>query len=311
MDDKQLLYKPAIRPWLVILKIMATVVIAEILIMLFFANAPMPELGAFELVFVDGIMLGILVAPMLYYILLVPLRNRMLDEQNTRLVLHDPLTGLPRTELFREMVRHEINLAVREAYCVSLLIIDPARLTEINQTMGHEAGDRILRQVAERIGLAVRDSDSIARLSGDEFGVLLHHADIEQLKKIEAKVRKAISEPFTIDEQKVHISCVSGAAVFPDHALGADDLVKRASMALNRAKQEHMPCGLFHAEDESAACLRIKVYGELREVIKSGQLALYYQPKVILESGQVAGVEALARWIGKHGRSPGEFIPLA
>ena len=113
--------------------------------------------------------------------------------------------------------------------------------------MGHEAGDRILKQVAERIGSAVRDSDSIARLSGDEFGVLLHHADIEQLKKIEAKVRKAIGEPFNIDEQKVHISCVSGAAVFPDHASGADDLVKRASMALNRAKQEHMPCSLFLA----------------------------------------------------------------
>ncbi len=293
------------------LKVMLTIIIAEAIIMELFEFAPMPDLNNYELAALDALLLGISVAPALYFLLLVPLQRQALTEQEAQFVMYDTLTDLPRRELFRELVEHEISVARREPYSAAMIVIDPSHLSGINQSFGYKIGDDLLAQLAGRIKSTVRESDIVARLSGDEFGVLLPDTNASLVTDLVEKIGKALEEPFEIDDIHLDITTVMGVSVFPDHAESAGDLIRRANMARNRAKQEKRPHAVYDVQDESASHQRLVIFGQLRNAIKGEELETYYQPKISLSSQTVSGVETLVRWTGEHGQSPALFIPLA
>ncbi len=299
------------KPWRIMIKVMLTIIVAEAIIMELFELVPMPELNNYQLAALDALLLGISVAPALYYLLLLPLQRKSLSEQQTEFVMYDVLTGLPRRELFRELVEHEISVARREPYCAAMIVIDPSRLSGINQTFGYKVGDELLCQLAARIQSTVRASDIVSRLSGDEFGVLLPDTDINHVDFIVDKISYALDKPFEVDDIQLDISTAMGISLFPDHADSAGDLIRRANMARNRAKKEKSDYTIYDIQDESASHKRLVMFGQLRNAIKENRLELYYQPKVFLSDQKVSGVEALVRWGGEHGQSPAVFIPLA
>ena len=298
-------------PWRIMLKVMLSVIVVEACIMLLFAALPLSHLTAFELAALDALLLGVIVAPALYFLLLLPLQRQSVGEERAHMAMYDTLTGLPRRELFRELLAHEISKARREPYNAALFVIDPCHLSEINQTLGYRVGDKVLVQLTQRLQLTLRESDFISRLSGDEFGVLLPSADIGVLNKVVMKINAALEEPFNVNGIDVDIDVVMGVAIFPDHADAASDLIRRANMACNKAKLEKASYAIYDVEDESISHQRLDTFNQLRSAIKAGELELYYQPKIDLNSGAVAGVEALARWTGEHGKPPSVFIPIA
>jgi len=296
-------------PWRIMLKVMLAVVVAEAVIMGFFAIFPLPALNEYELAALDAFLLGIFVAPALYFFLLLPLQRQTISEQKAHFAMYDSLTGLPGRELFRELTEHEISKARRGPYCVAMIVIDPSHLSGINQSFGYKVGDELLSQLAKRIQSALRESDIISRLSGDEFGVLLHHTDIKLVNRIIAKINAVLEEPFKIGDVHLDIVNVMGVSVFPDHADTASDLIRRANIARNRAKQEKVSCAVYDIQDESASHQRLVIFGQLRKAIKANELELCYQPKISLKNEEISGVEALVRWIGEYGRPPSVFIP--
>ncbi|MES0371512.1 MAG: bifunctional diguanylate cyclase/phosphodiesterase [Mariprofundaceae bacterium] len=303
--------KSTISPWHIMLKVVLTIVIAEALIMTLFTFFSLPYLDSFEYILIDTLLLAATASPFMYFFIILPLQKQTISDEKIHSILYDSLTTLPRRELFHEMVEHEINTAGREAYCVTLIIIDPTEFSGINQALGYQTGDEILHQIANRLKSTVRESDIVSRLSGDEFGILLPHADIEQTKIVEKKIRSSLDEPFKVGSVPISISSTMGISIFPDHADSADDLIKRANIARIKAKKEKRPCEVFDVQYESDPHQRLILFGQLREAIKQGKLELYYQPKIALESGSISGVEALVRWTGEDGQPPSVFIPLA
>ncbi len=304
-------HKTLTKPWQIMLMVMLSIIIVEAVVMLLFTVLPLPHLSVYELAALDALLLGIITAPALYFFLLLPLQRQAINEQKTHFSMYDMLTGLPRRELFSELVEHEISKARRQPYSAALIVIDPRRLSETNQIFGYMIGDGILTQLAERLQSSLRESDLVSRLSGDEFGVLLPCADIDTLNIVMVKINNALEEPFNVTGVDIDIDVVMGVAIFPDHADSASDLIRRANMARNIAKQEKISYAIYDAQEESASHQRLVTFNQLRSAIKAEELELYYQPKIHLDSGKVAGVEALARWTGEHGKPPSVFIPLA
>lgn len=303
--------KSQTEPWAIMLKVMLSIIMVEVMIMLLLAVLPLSDLSVLELPMLDALLLSIVIAPALYFFLFLPLKRQAVREQKSYFAMYDTLTGLPRRELFHELVAHEISKVRRQTYSAALVVIDPCRLSEINQTFGYKTGDEVLAQLTVRLKSTLRESDLISRLSGDEFGVFLLCADIEILNMVMVKINTALEEPFIVNGVDVDIDVVMGVAIFPDHADSASDLVRRADMARNRAKKERISYAVYDVEDESISHQRLVTFNQLRSAIKAGELELYYQPKIHLNSGEVAGVEALARWTGEHGKPPSVFIPIA
>ena len=293
------------------LKVLLIIIIAEAIIMLLFDVLPLSHLGEYELALLDALLLGISVAPVLYFFLLIPLQQQALSEQGIHFAMYDSLTGLPRRVLFHELVEHEISRARRDAFRAALIVIDPHGLSDINQTFGYPIGDKLLSLLAERLQSTLRESDIICRLSGDEFGVLLLCEDIRNVNKMAEKINAVFETPLTVNNIDVDIVVAMGVSVFPDHADSVSDLIRRANMALNRAKHDKASLAIYDIQDESVSHQRIVLFHQLREAVKNHELELYYQPKIHLNSGEVAGVEALLRWTGEHGKPPSVFIPVA
>ena len=298
-------------PWIVVVQIMATVIVVEVLIMLALPFM-LTEISKTGYALADALLLALIISPVLYYTMVIPLQQKSTLEERMRNQLHDSLTGLPKEPVFREMLEHEISAAKRGSYRISLISIDPARLAEINQVISYEAGDMILKQISERIRSACRESDVVSRISGDEFAIMLPCSNFEQVKVIEAKIRAVIDEPFMINNgTRIDINAVSGIAVYPDHASDAVSLIKHANMAMKRAKSEKIATAIYDESDDPSIHHRFKIFGELRAALLAGELELYYQPKMGIKLNTVKCVEALIRWTGEHGRPPSEFIPLA
>ena len=301
------------------MKIILVTVVAETFIMLLFIYMPPSGLSEFGIAILDGLLLGLLAAPAFYFLLIQPTRRATVIEQEDRLLLHDSLTGLPCEPLFQELVTHEIHEAIRELSCISLVVVDPKGLADINQEMGFQVGDQVLVHIAKAIQGVCRDSDmiaylnegSVARLKGDAFAILASHADLAGSRIVEEKIRHAVDAPFEVDGVAINIISTTGVAVYPDHADNAEDLVRYANSALAMAKQENLASVIYKEERSSAASRRIEILSRLRNAIANDQFELFYQPKVSMCSDQVCDVEALIRWMGEDGLSPAEFIPIA
>jgi diguanylate cyclase (GGDEF)-like protein/PAS domain S-box-containing protein len=226
---------------------------------------------------------------------------------------HDALTTLPNRNLLNDRLRQAILAAQRDHHSLALLVLDLDRFKEINDTLGHHYGDLLLKEIGPRLRAALRESDTVARLGGDEFAMLLPTADQEGAVMTAQKILQTLARPFALDELPLDVEASIGIALFPEHGLDAETILRRADVAMYMAKQAGSGYALYTSEHDQYSHRRLSLMGELRHAIERQQLFLHYQPTVHLKSGQVIGVEALLRW--KHPKyglvPPDQFIPLA
>jgi diguanylate cyclase (GGDEF)-like protein len=227
--------------------------------------------------------------------------------------LHDELTGLPNRKLL--IVSTEEALAeARQDERVGLFLLDLDRFKEVNDTMGHPVGDRLLQMVAHRLTHSVRPGDVVARLGGDEFAVLLPSIrDAHAAREVAARLRAALTEPVRLEGMTFDLDGSVGIALYPDHAPDFEMLLQRADVAMYLAKEGRTGVELYQADKDRNSPERLNLLGDLRRGLDNHELKLHYQPKVSLADGAVHGVEALLRWRHPvHGAiAPSEFIPLA
>jgi diguanylate cyclase (GGDEF)-like protein len=247
------------------------------------------------------------------FLLLFVLVNRI-SRRLRHQAQHDTLTGLPnRTALYRRVRRATARVRLRGG-TVGLLLIDLDRFKEVNDTLGHDHGDRLLRDVAERLRGALRRGDMLARLGGDEFAVLLRGLpDRGAAVELALRLTSALERPFVVRGVTVQLGASIGVALCPEHGTDVTTLVQRADVAMYEAKREHASVRVYDAARDPYSPDRLQRVGELRHAFEADELVLYYQPKVAVEDGSVTGVEALVRWEHpEHGLlPPAEFLPLA
>ncbi len=211
--------------------------------------------------------------------------------------LHDDLTGLPNRTLFGDRMDRAIASADRAGEPRGVLLVDLDEFREVNETLGRETGDALLKAVAERLCGAMGESDTVARLRGDEFGILRSgETDVETAAVVAWKVREALEHPFLIAGHVVDVRASIGIAFFPQHGRETADLLRRADLAMHQAKQSGTGLAVFTAEPEDHTARRLTLLSELRDCIPQGQLVLHYQPKIDLATRRTTGVEALVRW---------------
>ena len=243
--------------------------------------------------------------------------ERMRNEARiVHLAHHDALTGLPNRSLIADRLHQAVLQAERHGQSVLVAFIDLDNFKLVNDTLGHNAGDALLRVVAGRMVDCVRRNDTVGRFGGDEFVMVLPHVDQNPaaLAPLLEKVLAAVVQPVTLEGQRMQVSCSIGAAIYPRDGRDADALMLHADMAMYRAKQGgRNNCQFYNDEMNARLGEKLALTEELRKALERGQLSLVYQPKVELHSGRVFGVEALLRWHHpeRGSISPGQFIPLA
>lgn len=240
--------------------------------------------------------------------------QRRSEQRIHRLAYFDNLTGLPNRELFFDRFEHAIARARRQRSEIALLFLDLDRFKNVNDTLGHPVGDRLLQAVADRLQQLVRGEDTIARLGGDEFTILLESISNHQsASEVARKVVESLSEPFTIDEQPLHIGTSVGISLYPADGEDATTLVKHADAAMYQAKAAGRNNYQFYAEAMSSHYTeRVAMEAHLHRAIRNEEFILHYQPQYSAK-GRLVGVEALIRWedpvMGLV--PPDRFIPLA
>ena len=230
------------------------------------------------------------------------------------MALHDALTGLPNRILFLDRLEHGIQSARRAKQSLAVAILDLDRFKEINDSLGHAAGDELLRQVAQRLGTAVRQSDTVARLGGDEFAFILMQTDSDSAPLVAQKILRALDAPFLLNQGRFTIGASLGIAVFPEHTEESIVLMQRADVAMYQSKNSKRgDIALYDPSLDKDRHGRLQLINDLREALAHSELYLDFQPKIDLRSCRVVGAEALARWSHPtKGQIPPEvFIPLA
>jgi diguanylate cyclase (GGDEF)-like protein/PAS domain S-box-containing protein len=228
--------------------------------------------------------------------------------------MYDPLTGIPNRLLLHDRLQQAIRAGQRENKPVALLILDLDHFKAVNDTLGHPFGDSLLQQIGPRLQSALRESDTLARLAGDEFVILLPNTEAKGAVLLANKVMEALEEPFRVEGETVHISTSIGIALFPEHGGDAETLMRHADVAMYLAKESRGRYAIYASEQDPYSPTRLARADELRRTIDEGdRLVLLYQPKVSMRSGRVFGVEAFVRWHHpQHGLiPPAQFFPLA
>jgi diguanylate cyclase (GGDEF)-like protein len=244
-----------------------------------------------------------------------------------RLAYHDSLTGLPNRFQAHETLRHMISLARRENGKMAVLFLDLDNFKRINDTLGHQVGDQLLKEMAIRLTSALREEDFIhqeiprntpdvlARLGGDEFVVLLPKVNGSQdAAKAALRILDIMKVPFHFDDNEVYSGCSIGISLFPDDGTEMDDLIKRADAAMYQAKEQGRNNFQFYSASYNLAAFEyISLEGRLRRALKNDELELYYQPLVQAKTGKIVGLEALLRWNDPVEGiiPPDRFIPIA
>jgi diguanylate cyclase (GGDEF)-like protein len=237
------------------------------------------------------------------------------DERIEYLASHDSLTQLPNREMFNELLRHAIDAGGRYQRKFALLFIDLDRFKIINDSLGHDAGDMLLVEIAGRLRSALRASDVVARLGGDEFVVILEEtAERHDVERVAGELLSALSQPLQLSGHECHTTASIGIAMYPSDGADMQTLTKNADMAMYLAKEDGKNGFRFFTKEIKAQSIeRLTLETALRRALERDQFSLHYQPKVDMASGQITGVEALLRWthpdLGMV--SPAQFIPLA
>ena len=253
------------------------------------------------------------------------------QQQIHNLAYYDLVTGLPNRAQLNEQLHYTLQLAARNESKFALLFLDLDHFKQVNDTLGHDAGDKLLRQVSERLTEIIRDSDficvnsgnegspgsrhTVARLGGDEFVVLLGHISrAEDAARVAERIAKSVSDPYIINEQSVAVTTTIGISVYPADGADSETLMKSADVAMYHAKESGRNGYQFYSRKIHEKTLaRFSMEGYLKDAIDNEDLTIVYQPKVCLATSEVIGVEALVRWDHpEEGTiSPTVFIPIA
>ncbi|MBN1141640.1 MAG: EAL domain-containing protein [Deltaproteobacteria bacterium] len=272
----------------------------------------------------DGAMITGLVSASLFFHqgephILSTIRNiesiKKSEQRIRQLAYYDQLTGLPNRSLFFDRLDHALCQARREKGKLALLFFDLDRFKWINDTLGHALGDQLLQKVAERLGKILRKSDTLARIGGDEFVILLNGVTIEQsVTAVAEKILNLMSAPFDLDGKRVQTSSSIGIVFFPQDGEDPETLLKNADLAMYSAKdRERNNFQYFSAEMNRQAELRRDLEGSLSQALEKGEFFLLFQPQLDLRDGSICSCEALIRWRNpqKGVLFPAAFIPLA
>ncbi len=236
------------------------------------------------------------------------------QERLAYMAQHDPLTELPNRTLLLDRLKQSLAGARWRNRRTAVLFVDLDRFKTINDTLGHEVGDRLLQQLAGRFQASVREGDTVARFGGDEFVILLDDvASGDDVAGVAQKVLQALEPPFQVDRQTLYVTASIGVSLFPGDGEDAGTLLKNADIAMYRAKEMGKNTYQFYSADMSARAFeRLTLESSLRRALEQGEFRLYYQPQVDVETGAIVGVEALLRW--QHPEFglvlPADFIPL-
>lgn len=246
------------------------------------------------------------------------LAETALREQQSRLnymAFHDSLTALPNRSLFYDRITHGLARARRSNSRVALMLLDIDRFKNINDSLGHDAGDLLLKVISTRLNEGVRDMDTVARLGGDEFVVVLEGIhDLDDVVFVANKLLTTLSQPVDISGHSISTTVSIGVSLFPEDGDNTDELLKNADIAMYKAKEAGKNNCQFYTKGMNATAVNyLLLENDLRRAVEQEQLTLYYQPQVDLQTGEMTGVEALVRW--QHPErgivSPAHFIPLA
>lgn len=237
------------------------------------------------------------------------------EERLRHQAYHDQLTGLPNRYHFTEQLRESLNAAAINGARVALLLLDLNRFKDINDTLGHAVGDRVLCEVAARLQRALSPTEFLARYSGDEFLVMIHIAGAADARAAASRLIGVFEPTFRIDSREFHLGTSIGISVFPDDADNADDLILNADLAMYRAKETRgiRQFHFFTSEIRTRLAEKKTIEDEFRTAVAARRLALRYQPQIDMATGRIVSVEALVRWPHpEHGLLPPEkFIHIA
>lgn len=237
------------------------------------------------------------------------------EEQILKLAHYDAVTDLPNRTLFLDRLDYEIKKSHRAGKPLALMFIDLDHFKEINDTLGHDIGDLLLKDAALRLRRCVRETDTVARMGGDEFTVILGELDdTETVQRVAQDILQRLAEPFHIDNEIAYVSASIGITIYPQDGTRLEQLLKNADQAMYAAKHHSRNCyRYFTPSMQEAAQARVRMANELRQAISTQQFDVHYQPIVDLTNGDIAKAEALIRW--RHPEmgniSPNEFIPIA
>ncbi|HEB82018.1 MAG TPA: EAL domain-containing protein [Gammaproteobacteria bacterium] len=242
--------------------------------------------------------------------------SRQLNEKNEQLkhmALHDRLTGLSNRTLLSDRLEQLLRQSQRNEQHFALLLIDLDRFKEINDTLGHQFGDKLLKQVSQRLLKSIREEDSVARLGGDEFAILLPQTGRAGAELIARRIIHTMEEPFIIDDVSTESRASIGIALYPEHGNNSDSLMQYADVAMYQAKRSQTGYAIYDPQLNTHSVRRLRLMNDLREAIEQNRISIYYQPVLRASNRQVYCVEALARWLHPElGEiTPDEFIPMA
>ena len=241
-------------------------------------------------------------------------QSELLEQKAAFDATHDSLTGLPNRTLFLDRLKQATSAAKRDNHILGVLILDIDRFKEVNDTLGHYSGDILLKQLGLRLSGAIRESDTLSRIGGDEFAIILPKlSKRNDAETVARKIIKTVSSAFSIDKLSLEIQISIGLALYPDHGKEADTLMQKADVAMYAAKQRSAEFVLYSSDFEKNSPRKLTLMGELRRAIHEDELILHYQPKIDSRTRKLHSVEALVRW--QHPiygmMPPDEFIPLA
>ena len=241
--------------------------------------------------------------------------DRRADQERIYWLAHyDALTGLPNRALLAERARSAICLAQEGGTPLAVIFLDLDHFKQVNDSLGHRVGDALLMEVAQRLRATVRDNDTVSRLGGDEFILLLPGANAHGAARVAGKLQEALRQPYQIDHHELTMAPSMGIALFPQDGADFDTLTQSADVAMYRAKLDGRNTFRFFTPEMQAQSMRaLQLENALRRALEREQLHLHYQPQVSLSTGSVHSVEALLRWLHPQlgGISPAEFIPIA
>jgi diguanylate cyclase (GGDEF)-like protein len=246
-------------------------------------------------------------------ILAIAIERKNAEDRLTHLAQFDTVTGLPNRHLFRDRLGQALVQARRNGWLAGVLFADLDRFKTVNDTFGHAIGDKLLAQVAARIRECVREGDTVARLSGDEFAVALSHlSKADDAGFVAQKVVHALAAPFELDGHEAYVSASIGIALHPADGDDPDVLIKNADTAMYRAKEQGRNCYQFYLPEKNERLMeRLRLETRLRGALDRDEFRLHYQPKARLDTGAISGFEALLRWQnGERLVPPMEFIPI-
>lgn len=242
------------------------------------------------------------------------IERKTTEERLAYMAQFDALTGLPNRTLYLDRLAHSLTEASRDKLPVGVLFVDVDRFKGVNDTLGHAVGDQLLVEIAARLSSIVRPTDSVGRLSGDEFAVALAHlAHAEDAGIVAQKIVASLSEPFTVNGSSVYVSASVGISIYPSDGAEPDVLLKNADAAMYRAKEAGRSTYQFFVPSmHERAVQRTRTESMLRGAVDRQEYLLYYQPKIDLATGRISGLEALLRWRSPDRGlvPPGDFISV-